>query len=155
MADFDSLNYKIFLESLDFDEKRIQKYFNSIIESLEKEVSLAKDIKNNKIEGIYKAYQENLTLYDKVKEDILAKYFDEYKEINENYFLAKAKIENEYIANKERLLDIIDQERIIISSTKRDMLIDFYEKKKDAQHRKPSWEVMYEPFDHFRHIRIR
>ena len=79
MADFDNLNYKIFLESLNFDEKRIQKYFNSIIEGLEKEVSLAKDIKNKRIEEIYDAYQENLTLYDKVKEDILSKYLYEYK----------------------------------------------------------------------------
>ena len=135
MPDFDGLNYRVFLESLDFDEKRIQKYLNSIIETLEKEVSLAKEKKRDKIDEIYSLYQENLVLYDKVKEDILSKYFDEYKEINENYLLSIAKIENEYIANKEKLLDIIDQEGIIISSIKRDMLIDFYEKKKDAQHR--------------------
>ena len=135
MADFNGLNYKVFLNSLDFDEKRIEKYFHTIIESLEKEVSLAKDIKNQRIEEIYKVYQENLLLYDKVKEDILSKYFDEYREINENYYLSLAKVENEYISNEEKLLDIIDQEKNLIASIKRDMLIDFYEKKKDAQHR--------------------
>ena len=135
MADFLGLNYKTFLESLNYDEEKIQKYFNNLKESLEKEAILYRELKDKSISELYKDYEENLSLYDKVKEDILYKYFDEFKEINENYGINLMKIENEYIGNKGKILDIIDQEKFIINEIKRDELISFYEKKKDAQHR--------------------
>ena len=135
MADFLGLNYKTFLESLNYDEEKIQKYFNNLNESLEKEAILYRELKDKSISELYKDYEENLSLYDKVKEDILYKYFDEFKEINENYGINLMKIENEYIGNKGKILDIIDQEKFIINEIKRDELISFYEKKKDAQHR--------------------
>ncbi|MBP5342585.1 hypothetical protein J6Y73_01515 [bacterium] len=133
MPDLHNLNYKSFLESLNYDESRIQKYFKKIIEDLEKEVVLLKDKKNEDIRLIYEHYESNLTLYDKVKEDILSKYFDEFQEINEDYNFSLARLENEYIRNREKLLDIIDQEKNIIQALKRDLLIVFYERKKDSQ----------------------
>ena len=133
MENNNSFNYKVFLESFDYDKTEIEKYFHKVIENLENEASFLIGKRDDDVEKLYDEYTKNLELYDKIKYDILSKYFIDYIELNEEYNLKKSKLENETNERINELLDRIENERIVIDQIRSDYLVKFYEAKKEPQ----------------------
>ncbi len=128
-----SLNYKVFLESIGYDTERIEKYFHKVISNLESEASFLIGKRDEDVEKQYLEYTKNLELYSQIKYDILSKYFIDYIELNEEYNLKKAKHESEIREKIDNLLDQIERERLVIDQLRSDYLVKFYEAKKEPQ----------------------
>ena len=110
-------SYSNFLEGLDYDPNLVQKYFESIIQSLEKELFSLRNEADQRLTNLYNDFDSKQERFISVKEDILRTYLNEYIRLNEEYENALLVLDNDYISKKSELTDKINLERDIINKT--------------------------------------
>lgn len=133
MQENSNLSYKKFLESIDYDSKEIEKYFENILESLKKEASLITDKRDSKIENLYIQFEEDIKRNDDIKKELIDSYIKSFEDINERYISNLSKINNSFLYEKNQLLDKIEEEKNIIKTINHNILIEYFEKKRPYQ----------------------
>ena len=70
-------SYRNLLEGLDYNPELVQNYFESIIESLEKELFLLRDEGDKRLTDLYNNFDVKQEKFVSIKEDILRTYLNE------------------------------------------------------------------------------
>ena len=108
-------SYKNLLEGLDYNPELVQNYFESIIESLEKELFLLRDEGDKRLTDLYNNFDVKQEKFISIKEDILRTYLNEFIRLNEEYENDLLILNNDFLSKESELKDSINLEEDLIN----------------------------------------
>ena len=108
-------SYKNLLEGLDYNPELVQNYFESIIESLEKELFLLRDEGDKRLTDLYSNFDVKQEKFVSIKEDILRTYLNEFIRLNEEYENDLLILYNDFLSKESELKDSINLEEDLIN----------------------------------------
>jgi len=125
--------YKILLESLNFDENEVEKYFNVLTKDLKNESFSLTEKRDQEIEKLYNEFDRVYNSFSDIKVNYLKQYFKNFEELNEEFNKDILALKTEYMNKTNVLLDSIEKEKEVEQKIKVRLLLEYYSAKKPIQ----------------------